>query len=34
MVNFVESELVETEDDMKEYDLIITILGEDGSVEG
>jgi len=33
-VHFVESELVETEDDMKEYDLIIRILGEDGSVKG
>jgi len=33
-VNLVESELVETEDSMKEFDLMIRILGEDGSTEG
>jgi len=32
-VSFVESELVETEDDMKEFDLMIRILGKDGSME-
>jgi len=31
-VNFVESELVETNDDMKRFDLMIRILGEDGRV--
>jgi len=33
-VNFVQSYLVETEDDMKAYDLIIRILEEDGSMKG
>jgi len=33
-VNFVGSELVETGDDMKEFDLMLRILGEDGSVDG
>ena len=32
-VNFVESELVETDDAMKRFDLILRILGEDGSVD-
>jgi len=30
----VDSELVETEGDMKEFDLGLRILGEDGSVDG
>jgi len=33
-VNFLESELVETDTDMKKFDLILRILGEDGSVDG
>jgi len=33
-VNFVESELVETDEDIKRFDLMIRILGEDGSVDG
>jgi len=33
-VNLVDSELVETEDSMKEFDLMIRILGEDGSMDG
>jgi len=32
-VNLVDSELVETEDSMKEFDLMIRILGEDGSTD-
>jgi len=34
MVDFVDSELVETDEDMKKFDLILSILGEDGSVDG
>jgi len=33
-VNFVESELVETGEAMKRFDLMPRILGEDGSVDG
>jgi len=32
--NLVDSELVEIEDSMKEFDLMIRILGEDGSTDG
>jgi len=30
-VNFVDSELVETDEEMKEFDLVLRILGEEGS---
>jgi len=33
-VNFVDSELVETDEEMKEVDLVLRILGEDGSENG
>ena len=32
--NFVDDKLVEGTSEMKEYDLLLRILGEDGSVDG